>query len=77
MNGKGILYAIVDEESKIQYEGFWKDNYKHGLGKEYNYQDESVYEGAFSAGKKCGFGTQKWSDGSSYSGYWSKDMMSG
>ena len=39
--------------------------------------DESNFEGTFFEGKKQGFGTQKWSDGSSYSGNWSMNMMSG
>lgn len=77
MNGKGLIYTTVEDVVKIQYEGYWKDNRKHGQGKEFNHQDDSVYEGTFNTGKKCGFGTQKWSDGSSYSGYWSNDMMSG
>lgn len=77
MNGKGIIYAKIDEEIKIQYEGYWKNNRKHGQGKEFNFEDDSVYEGTFGAGKKCGYGTQKWANGSSYSGYWSTDMMSG
>ena len=57
MNGKGTL---SNKNDQIQYEGFWKDNFKHGIGKEFNPLDNSHYEGTFSNGKKYGHGTQKW-----------------
>ena len=57
MNGEGTL---TNKNEQIQYEGFWKDNFKHGTGKEFNPLDNSHYEGTFSNGKKYGHGTQKW-----------------
>ena len=54
MNGEGTL---CNKDYELQFEGFWKDNKKHGTGKEYNPIDGSLYEGTFSNGKKYGHGT--------------------
>ena len=41
------------------------------------YPDGSFYEGDFSYDEKHGEGTQTWADGTTYSGSWKDDEISG
>ena len=57
MDGFGVL--TYSDSINHRYQGQWKDNLKHGQGKEF-FSDGSVFEGTFSHGKKKGFGTFGW-----------------
>ena len=50
------------------YEGEWKDDKHHGLGKEV-WNDGAIYEGQYSHGFKNGYGNFKWQDGSYFVGF--------
>ena len=54
-HGRGILY---DEDSgKIKYDGYFKEGFYNGFGKEYNSFGRMVYIGFFSNNKYNGKGT--------------------
>tara|TARA_B110000285_G_C14516524_1_gene334648 strand:+ start:205 stop:417 length:213 start_codon:yes stop_codon:yes gene_type:complete len=70
MDGRGV-YKYADCPSHI-YEGQWKNNKKHGLGKEV-LTDGSIFEGPFSEGMKHGLGTYTWPNKSKYIGNFNLD----
>ena len=49
MNGEGTLYDVGNAigNTEILYKGSWKNNKKHGLGREFNPLDSSNYMGTF------------------------------
>ena len=47
------------------YEGTWKDDMKHGGGKE-TYSDGATYEGRFQEGSRHGHGTLTYANGDVY-----------
>lgn len=58
------------------YEGEWRDNKRHGYGKDI-WSDGSQYEGFFHEGKKQGKGKMEWNDGSRYVGEFVNDKIHG
>lgn len=46
-----------------RYEGFWKADKQHGLGRE-EWPDGALFEGEYLEGKKHGKGTFTWAEGS-------------
>lgn len=71
-NGFGI--GIVD--SKGLYEGYWKNNLRHGKGK-YKWANGDIYEGDFVEGKKSGKGIYIFQTGERYEGDWQNDVREG
>ena len=72
-NGYGIYYF---SRQGCEYEGYWDNNYKNGIGKErWWYRDN--YEGEFKNGKKNGIGIYNWDDGSFYKGEWFNNNIHG
>ncbi len=71
-NGYGI--GIFD--GKGIYDGFWKDNLRHGTGK-YKWKNDDVYEGEFVEGKREGWGTYSFATGEKYVGGWKNDLREG
>ena len=61
-NGKGKLEDFV---KKLEYNGDFKDNMKHGIGEE-RYQDGSIYIGEFKHNMKNGKGNLVLGDGQNY-----------
>ena len=54
--GYGVYYF---SRQGCQYEGYWEENYKNGIGKE-NWWYRDNYEGEFKNGKKNGIGVYHW-----------------
>ena len=54
--------------SRLNYQGEYLLDKKHGWGVERNTENEVVYEGYFERGVRHGSGTLSWSDGSVYRG---------
>lgn len=61
-------YGVYVHSDQSKYEGQWKEDQRHGKGKEVWADDSAVYEGEFVMGIKEGLGTYKWGDKSSYNG---------
>jgi hypothetical protein len=70
----GFGIGIVDE--KGIYEGYWKENQRHGKGK-YKWANGDTYEGEFSFDKKDGFGKYIFASGERYEGEWKNDLREG
>lgn len=60
----------------VKYNGGWKDNRRHGNGKQ-KYADDSEYVGEFINGLKEGSGTLTKADGTSYTGGWKGNKKHG
>jgi hypothetical protein len=71
--GYGIYYF---PRQGCEYEGYWNNNYKDGIGRE-NWYFHDNYEGEFKNGKKNGIGIYHWKDGSSYEGEWLNNNIHG
>lgn len=71
-NGNGSF-----EDADSAFEGQWVDGRKHGYGKEKWFEEETTYKGAYVSGDKHGEGEYKWWDGSSYTGQFMNDEISG
>ena len=71
--GYGIYYF---SRQGCQYEGYWEENYKNGIGKE-NWWYRDNYEGEFKNGKKNGIGVYHWQDDSYYQGEWLNNNIHG
>ena len=82
-NGYGIMiWRDLDEV----YTGNWIDDKPHGYGehiwgdssaKTIKKQNCNIYRGNYEDGKRCGFGTFFYMNGSQYSGQWREDMKEG
>ena len=77
--GKGVMLWRDRSET---YVGSWKSNQCEGYGEHFfdghgeltnAYQMANMYRGEFKEGLRHGLGTFFYSDGSQYSGYWSKN----
>ncbi len=53
--GRKMDLEYIFFSSKEKYEGLWKDDKMHGIGK-YTYKDGSIYTGEFKYGLKNGLG---------------------
>lgn len=69
--GKGRFVS-----SEMTYEGYWKQGYADGQGKEI-WKSGAVFEGTFVFGVKRGEGSYVWENGNSYKGTWQNDKMNG
>ena len=59
-----------------EYEGYWNNNYKNGIGKE-SWWHQGNYIGEFKNGKKNGIGIYYWNDESFYKGEWLNNNIHG
>ena len=62
--------------TKEVYVGEWKDNLKHGIGKQ-NYIGQGEYTGYWEKGEKHGEGVMKYLNGDIYSGQWANGNKEG
>lgn len=76
VNGKrsGFGELICNENEK--YEGLWKDDLMHGIGK-YIYSDGTVYTGEFKFGKKNGLGKFVYPNNEIFKGFFLEDKKNG
>jgi hypothetical protein len=73
-NGKGIL-IVLDE---YRYEGLFKNDKKHGIGEEEDYERKLIYHGKWSKGKKNGKGIEVNKENNTLMiGIWKKDRFKG
>jgi hypothetical protein len=72
ISGKGIVLF----ENGERYEGTWRENQMHGVGK-YSYRDLSQYVGEFRDGKKHGSGILRLASGMRLKGRWKNDKLHG
>jgi hypothetical protein len=52
---KGELKKKIDSKLKLVYEGEWRDDLQHGIGR-YHYPNGDVYTGSLVKGKRAGYG---------------------
>ena len=71
--GFGEYYYYKNNEKKLIYIGYWKNNRRDGIGIFY-YEDNAYFQGEWVNGYKNGIGTYTFSDGSRYIGYFKNDM---
>ena len=64
------------EVAKEIYKGAWKNNQKHGIGKQ-NYINIGEYYGNWEFGDKCGEGVMMYVNGDIYSGLWKNGKKDG
>lgn len=85
MHGKGTYHytddvlfqrRTEDKGSGSRYEGDFKENARHGVGK-YVLTDDSVYEGEWRDNVPSGRGSFRWMDGSLYVGQWKDGKRNG
>jgi hypothetical protein len=82
MHGRGIYFYGTDRRAKkeqksgARFEGEFKENLKHGMGK-YYFADGSVYDGSWRDGMMSGRGIFTWPDGSVYEGEWKDSKRHG
>lgn len=70
-------YGIISIDKGIsKYEGYWSNNFQHGIGIEI-YNQDTVYKGEFSNGQKDGLGVFIWPNGARYEGEWRRNNMDG
>lgn len=60
----------------LQYEGWYKDDLRHGRGK-YVWSDRDVYDGEWKNHMKHGYGEFRFASGASYQGMWREDNRHG
>jgi hypothetical protein len=80
-NGRGISVGTKLGDSKSSptkelYEGFWYNNFPHGMGRQI-YSNGTYYVGEFMAGIKEGNGKLVWQDGSEYEGSFKNNVFEG
>lgn len=61
----------------IRYKGNFKNDIQDGYGREENQEDNTVYEGEFKDGVKCGKGKLTYKDGTVYEGEFSDNVIHG
>ena len=66
--------GVYQDDDGGRYEGFWKDDQRDGQGTEVQ-PNKSCYSGYYKEGIKHGFVKYEWADGSSYTGYWCKNLI--
>lgn len=75
-NKKANGYGIALFETGSRYEGFWKDNQRHGKSAFY-WPDGDRYVGDYEDDRRSGYGTYYWSNGEKYIGQWKNDQRNG
>jgi hypothetical protein len=73
---KDVLRNKSETSFNAGYEGEWKDDQKHGQGKE-TYANGNVYKGEWKDDQKHGQGTFTWADGDVCKGEWKDDQKHG
>ena len=69
-SGTGVYQYIIGEGKIDKYEGEWKNNLKHGIGR-MTYSDNGEYFGRFENGKRHGEGIFTYKKNNDvYSGSW-------
>ncbi|GAA0234819.1 hypothetical protein GCM10008921_18900 [Metaclostridioides mangenotii] len=76
VNGKRSGFGICIFSENEKYEGLWKDDLMHGIGK-YLYKDGIIYTGEFKRGKKNGLGKLIYPNGEIFKGYFLDDKRNG
>lgn len=71
--GSGVLYM----KEKFKYTGNFDNDVQNGIGKEENYEDNTIYEGEYKDGIKEGVGKLAFPDGSYYEGEFKGGEMNG
>ena len=69
--------ADSDTNCTIRYKGNFKNDIQDGYGREENQEDNTVYEGEFKDGVKCGKGKLTYNDGTVYEGEFSDNVIHG
>lgn len=62
--------------SVASYEGEWRDDRTNGNGI-CVFRDGSIYKGEFANDVRCGWGTQRFTNGDHFEGEWSDDLING
>jgi hypothetical protein len=80
-NGRGISVGTKSTDSKDSgvkelYEGFWFNNFSHGMGRQI-YANGTYYVGEFVMGVKEGKGKLIWQDGSEFNGCFKNNVFDG
>lgn len=77
--GELIVSNNVDSDNNctIRYKGNFKNDIQDGYGREENQEDNTVYEGEFKDGVKCGKGKLTYNDGTVYEGEFSDNVIHG
>ena len=75
-NNATYTYAAAEGAEKEVYTGEWKDNCKHGIGKQ-NYAGLGQYYGHWENGEKCGEGVMIYLNKDIYSGSWKNGKKDG
>jgi hypothetical protein len=76
VGNKANGYGIGIFESGSVYQGYWKNNARHGSGK-FDWADGERYEGEYHQDLRQGFGVYRWKNGLRYEGDWLADMRTG
>lgn len=76
IHGKANGYGWGIFETRGIYQGYWKNNLRHGKGK-HTWKNGDVYEGDFFNGHKNGQGIYYFSDGSKFVGNWKDNLRDG
>ena len=76
INGKRNGFGICIFSNKERYEGLWKDDKMHSIGK-YIYNDGTTYSGDFKNGLVEGLGTYTYKNKNIYKGYFTNNKKNG
>jgi len=69
-------YVHADGEAKDTYKGAWKNNAKHGIGRQ-TYLGVGEYNGYWENGNRCGEGVMIYTNKDVYSGQWKNGKKEG